>query len=130
MKLAFLRMPHKGHIVRLHGAGQERGHKQVVVVGINHLLRQLEAQHLLQQVDSAVHIVTVEQAVVEPGRAHALEILGPRLGVALMHAPLAALFFLGIQLEIVTRGRIEPQPLAAALQLPGRNHLDAAAVVD
>jgi hypothetical protein len=81
-------------IVGFHRYRQKCRHPQIILL-VHHLLRQLEAQHILQQLRGAIDIVAVQQAVVEASGTHALEFFRPGLGILFCQAPFTGLLLLG-----------------------------------
>ena len=95
----------------------------------HHLLGQAEAQHLGEQLDRAVEIVAVQQAVVEARRRDALQVVRPGVGIDVGHRCRSCCrpcSFSAIQLHHVAGRDREAKALAGLRVLAGRDPLQVA----
>src|SRR5690554_487428 len=102
-----------GFHARRHKAGQ------LFAFRINHLLGQVHAQYVGEQLDGSRHVRSVQQAVVKAGRFHPFQVARPGFRVAVAHAPLAGLLLGSEQFEAMTGRHSEGDAATAVLQVTG-----------
>ena len=86
VQLGVLGVAHHGDVVRLGAAGQPGGQIGLAVFELD-AFDQREAQHLGEQLQVAVDVAAVDQAVVQPDRAQPLFLPGHHLGAGFAKNP-------------------------------------------
>ena len=128
VQFARFRVLNESNVVRFH-ADAHKGRQTSITV--HHLLRQIKAEYIAEQLHGAVDVRAVQQAVVKTRGLHAFQFARPGFRVHIAaNTPLASLFFGGENLEQVSGWRIETHTTTAAFQLIGWNVFHLATIID
>ena len=81
MELVLDRLADESNVMRLVRARQEGADDEIAVRTRHHLLGQAKSKDLLEQLEHALQIVAIEQAMIEMRRRNALQAIRPWIGV-------------------------------------------------